>query len=180
MQRYYHKIRQKIAEEGDRVRPVLSGEIEVDESYFGGVQKGKRGRGAAGKVPVFGLLKRKGQVVVVIPDRVSKAILQGFIKEYVEPDSIVFSDSFRAYENLDVEGFRHQRIDHGVTFSNGKSHINGIENFWGFAKQRLKIYHGGYKKNFYLFLKEMEFRFNNRNNKTVLKYLLHLLESGPV
>ena len=40
----------------------LSGEVEADESYFGGIRKGKRGRGAAGKVAVFGLLKRGGKV----------------------------------------------------------------------------------------------------------------------
>ena len=45
---------------------LLSGEIEVDESYFGGHRKGKRGRGAAGKVPVFGLLKRHGKVYVAL------------------------------------------------------------------------------------------------------------------
>jgi len=45
---------------------IFSGEIEVDESYFGGHRKGNRGRGAAGKVAVFGLLKRKGRVHVVI------------------------------------------------------------------------------------------------------------------
>jgi transposase len=48
---------------------LLEGEVEADESYFGGRRKGKRGRGAAGKVPVFGLLKRNGKVyTVVIPD----------------------------------------------------------------------------------------------------------------
>ena len=47
----------------------LEGLVEVDESYFGGVRKGKRGRGAAGKVPVFGILKRGGKVTaVMIPD----------------------------------------------------------------------------------------------------------------
>ena len=46
--------------------PWLSGEVEVDESYFGGSRKGKRGRGAAGKVPIFGLLKHGGKVHVVI------------------------------------------------------------------------------------------------------------------
>jgi hypothetical protein len=40
----------------------LSGEVEADENYFGGVRKGKRGRGAAGKVAVCGLLKRGGKV----------------------------------------------------------------------------------------------------------------------
>ncbi len=60
---YFHRLREIIShhleEDADA---VLSGEIEVDESYFGGRRKGKRGRGAAGKVPVFGLLKRKGRV----------------------------------------------------------------------------------------------------------------------
>ena len=57
---------------------LFDGEIEVDESYFGGKRKGKRGRGAAGKIPVFGLLKRGGKVYTKII-----------------PDSIVYSDSWR-------------------------------------------------------------------------------------
>ncbi len=54
---YFHKLRELIALRLAETEPWLSGEIEVDESYFGGSRKGKRGRGAAGKVPVFGLLK---------------------------------------------------------------------------------------------------------------------------
>ena len=53
---YYRKLREIIAEQIAHEAPV-SGEIEVDESYFGGHRKGKRGRGAAGKVAVFGLLE---------------------------------------------------------------------------------------------------------------------------
>ena len=59
--RVYHRLRQVLAEALIKASP-LSGEIEVDESYFGGRRKGKRGRGAAGKVPVFGILKRGGKV----------------------------------------------------------------------------------------------------------------------
>ncbi|HUT98430.1 MAG TPA: transposase, partial [bacterium] len=65
----------------------------------------------------------------------------------------------------------HERVNHGETFSNGRSHINGIENFWGYAKRRLKVYHGGFKRNFDLFIREMEFRFNHRGDQNVLKYL---------
>jgi len=55
---------------------VFSGEIEFDESYFGGKRKGQRGRGAAGKVPVFGLLKRGGKVYTkIIPDASSVTLL---------------------------------------------------------------------------------------------------------
>lgn len=63
---FYHKIRQVIdyhlSLEADE---IFEGKIELDESYFGGHRKGKRGRGAAGKVAVFGLLKRQGKVFTV-------------------------------------------------------------------------------------------------------------------
>jgi transposase len=62
---YFHKLREIIAEHMAAEAPFLEGEIEVDESYFGGVRKCKRGRGAAGKVPVFGLLIRGGRVYTV-------------------------------------------------------------------------------------------------------------------
>ena len=67
---FFHKFREVLFDELAACEPgLMSGEIEVDESYFGGHRKGKRGRGAAGKVPVFGLLKRGGKVhVVIIPN----------------------------------------------------------------------------------------------------------------
>ena len=55
---------------------MLGGEIEVDESYFGGRRKGKRGRGAEGKIPVFGILKRGGKVYTkLIPDAASATLI---------------------------------------------------------------------------------------------------------
>ncbi len=60
---FFTRLRKVIADEMEKASP-FDGEVEVDESYFGGVRKGKRGRGAAGKVPVFGLLKRGGRVFV--------------------------------------------------------------------------------------------------------------------
>ncbi len=56
---YCTRLRKAIAEEMERASP-FAGEVEVDGSYLGGARKGKRGRGAGGKVPVFGLLKRGG------------------------------------------------------------------------------------------------------------------------
>ena len=94
----------------------MAGEIEVDESYFGGVRKGKRGRGAAGKVPVFGLLKRGGKVyAVTIPNARTETLLP-IIESKIKPDSIVYTDSFRAYDVLDVSDFHHVRINHSKIF----------------------------------------------------------------
>jgi transposase len=65
---YFQRLREIIAQQSEDGSPLF-GEIEVDESYFGGHRKGKRGRGAAGKVPVFGLLKRGGKVYAKVPQR---------------------------------------------------------------------------------------------------------------
>jgi transposase len=157
---FYRKIRHLIAGELAKTFPE-GGEFEVDESYFGGVRKGKRGRGAAGKVPVFGILKRGGKVYTkMIPDASSKTLLKA-LKSKVLPDSVVYTDSFRSYDALDVSEFKHRRVNHSKTFvAAGGHHINGIENFWNQAKRVLRKYNGIPRKNFYLFLKECEFRFN--------------------
>src|ERR1039458_5090742 len=103
--------------------------------YFGGHRKGKRGRGAGGKIPVFGLLKRGGKVYAkVIPDAKGKT-LKAIIEDKVVPDSIVYSDTFSSYNVLDVSSFKHYRINHSELFSDQRNHINGIENFWNQAKR---------------------------------------------
>jgi len=66
--RFFHKLREKIALKQQERSEMFCGNIELDESYFGGIRKGKRGRGAAGKVPVFGLLKRGGKVYTQVVD----------------------------------------------------------------------------------------------------------------
>lgn len=95
---YFHRLRELIALELERgSNEVFDGEIEVDESYFGGRRKGKRDRGAAGKVPVFGLLKRGGKVYTkIIPDASSRT-LYPIIECKIIPDSIVYSDCWRGY-----------------------------------------------------------------------------------
>ena len=156
---FYQKVRKMIVE-NTKHEELLDGEIELDESYFGGVRKGKRGRGASGKVPVFGLLKRGGKVIALpIPDA-SQNTLMPIIRAKIKPDSIVYTDNFRSYNALDVSEFHHFRINHSKEFARAKNHINGIENFWNQAKRVLRKYNGIPKNNFYLFLKECEFRFN--------------------
>ena len=132
---YFHKLREIIAEQMAAEAPFLAGEIEVDESYFGGVRKGKRGRGAGGKVPVFGLLKRGGRVYTVMIEDAKSQTLLGIIRDRIQPDSIVYTDGFRSYDVLDVSEFHHVRINHSEKFVEEKNHINGIENFWNQAKR---------------------------------------------
>jgi transposase len=141
----------------------LSGEVEMDESYFGGRRKGNRGRGAAGKVPVFGILERNGIVrVEVIKDVTAQTLLNLTVKT-VRRGSIVYTDKFRSYDSLMFCGYRHIKLDHKKLFASGKVYINGVEGFWSYAKERLIKFHGISKEKFPLYLKEMEFRYNNRD-----------------
>lgn len=168
---FYHKLRQLIACHLEEEWP-FDGEVEVDECYFGGHRKGNRGRGAAGKVPVFGLLKRGGKVYAcMIPDA-SGDTLMPIIRRKVLPDSIVYTDGWTAYNALDVSEFKHHRINHSEEFARGRNHINGIENFWNQTKRVLRKYNGIPRHRFGLFLKECEFRFNHGSPKQQMTILL--------
>jgi transposase len=173
---YYHKLREVITERIADESP-FSGEVEIDESYFGGHRKGKRGRGAAGKVVVFGILKRGGKVYTAVPANLKRATLMPIIRERVEPDSVVYTDGFSVYDTLNASGFEHYRIGHGEGYvdydANARvAHINGIENFWSQAKRHLRRYNGVPKAHFELFLKECEWRFNYGPPSNLLKTLL--------
>ena len=116
MAAYYFQRLRKIIAEAIEDKELLSGEFEVDESYFGGKRKGKRGRGAAGKIPVFGILKRKNKVFTkMIPNAQAKTLLP-IMQSKIKPDSIVYTDSLSSYNVLDVSEFKHERINHDKTF----------------------------------------------------------------
>ena len=157
---YYHRLRMLICLATEN-ESVFAGEVEVDESYFGGHRKGKRGRGASGKVPVFGILKRGGKVYTkAITDTKAKTLM-GIMQKQIKPDSIVQTDYYRSYNVLDVSEFKHYRINHSKLFAEKQNHINGIENFWSQAKRHMRKFNGVPKTHFPLFLKECEWRFNN-------------------
>lgn len=169
---FYKKIRQVISHHLElQAHEVFDGAVELDESYFGGARKGKRGRGAAGKVVVFGILKRGGKVFTKVVSDTKAITLMPLITRKVAPDSVVYTDCYRSYNALDVSDFHHHRINHSALFATGKNHINGIENFWNQAKRVLRKYNGIPKESFPLFLKECGFRFNYGTPKQQLKLL---------
>ena len=180
--RIYSKIRARIFEY-IRLESPFAGEVEADESYFGSRRiRGKRGRGAGGKTIVFGLLKRNEKVYTeIIPDAKS-ATLQDIIRGRIDIDSVIHTDGWRGYDGLVDLGFeKHFRVKHGENeFSTGGgNHINGIESFWAFAKNRLAKFNGIPKKLFVVYLKETEFRFNLRGQNLYL-FLLKLLREEPI
>lgn len=179
--RYLLLIRVLLAEVCER--PAWArGEVEVDESYFGARRvRGKPGRGASGKTPVFGIFERGGQVFTEIVRDCSKPSLQALIRGRVSLDSVIHSDGWAGYDGLVDLGYnKHFRVRHRQgEYARGKNHINGIESFWSYAKSRLLKFHGVPRETFYLHLKECEFRFNHRQSN-LYAILLQLIRNNPL
>ncbi|MEE3690907.1 IS1595-like element ISHps3 family transposase [Glaesserella parasuis] len=174
---YFYRLRLLIYQNSPHME-MFEGEIEADESYFGGTRKGKRGRGAVGKTAVFGLLKCDGKVYTVVVPNIQSATLLPIIREKVKPDSIVYTDFYRSYDVLDVSEFNHFRINHSTHFAEKQNHVNGIENFWNQAKRHLRKFNGIPKAHFELYLKECEWRFNHSNLKSQISILKQLVKGS--
>ena len=177
----YRRLRVRLAEISEAESP-LSGEVELDESYFGPTRvHGHRGRGAGRKIIVFGLLKRHGKVYTQVVPNVRRKTLQDIIRGRVDLESTLYSDAFIGYHGLvDVGYAKHYRVQHDQDeFVRGSSHINGIESFWSYAKRRLQKFNGVPTHTFYLHLKECEWRFNHRRDD-LYRELLRLLRTNPL
>ena len=151
---FYRQLRKIIAYHLElEAHEIFDGAVELDESYFGAAHKGKRGRGATGKVAVFGILKRGAKVYTKVVINTKSETLMPLIARKIAPDSVVYTDGYRSDNALDVSDFYHERINHSKLFANGKNHINGIENFWNQAKRHMRKFNGVPKVDFALFLK---------------------------
>lgn len=180
-QRLYDKLRLRILELAVEEARPFAGEVEVDESYFGARRvRGKRGRGASGKTPVIGLLKRGGKVFTAIVENCSRQELMPIVKGQVLSQSTVYTDGWKSYDGLVLGGYKHHRIHHHRNqFARGKNHVNGIESFWSFTKLRLAKLRGIRHEYFILHLKESEWRFNHRHDN-LYRLLLKILRSHPL
>ena len=114
--------------------------------------------------------QRQGVYTHVIKDAKSGTLMP-IMRQKIVPDSVVYSDCFKAYNSLDNQGFRHLRIHHSKLLADQKNHINGIENFWNQAKRHVRKFNGVPKEHVELFLKECAWGFNNSDPKTQLTQL---------
>ena len=161
---WYNKFRIAIYKwQMDLFRKMVSGTVEIDESYFGmsrirgSTGPKKKGR-ATHKQPVFGIYERGGGVYTEIVPDVSRKTLVGVIRGHVSLESVIHSDRWHAYDGLvDIGYSRHFRVNHSKEYANRHCHINGIESFWSFTKRRLQKFNG-VKAKFELHLKECEWR----------------------
>lgn len=171
----------EVCEEG----PPFSGEVEADESHFGARRvRGVRERGARGKAVVFGLLKRVGRAHARIVPNVTRNTPMQAVEGRVDKSSTPHADGFASYDGLVDWGRRHHyRVRHGKSKFVGRgepgNRIDGMEGFWGYARNRLVKYRGMPKEEFYHQLKECEFRFNMRGGD-IYGFMLRELRERPL
>jgi len=145
---------------------ALSGHVEIDETYIGGVHKGKRGRGAEGKTPVLGMAERNGHIKALAIKDVRKNTIMPHISQTVKKGSKISTDELRSYNALNDSGYQHSCVCHAAKqYVNGETHTQSIEGFW--SRLKLSI-HGTHvwvsRKHLNKYVGEFAFRYNNRKN----------------
>jgi len=165
--RMWKQIR-KIFAEGNEIKFV--GKVEVDETYIGGKAKGKRGRGAANKTVVLGIVERKGCAKgIIVPDVKAKTLIP-LVEDNVDKGSVVYTDDLRSYNNLSDMGFDHKTIAHSQkVYVAGDIHTNNVEGFWSQLKRSINgTYHHVTAKHMQGYVDEYAFRYNHRNDETAM------------
>jgi transposase len=119
---FYTKTRQIITYNlAIEAKEIFNCEIEINESYFGSVRKGKRGRGAGGKTIIYGMFKRQDKVYTVVFENTKTSTLMAKIARKIRPDSVVYTDYYHRFDALDVSEFHHYRIDHSDKIAEEKT-----------------------------------------------------------
>lgn len=175
---WYQRIRRGMFTLSDP--PIFSGEVEVDESYFG---KKKTGLGRPGtiqgQVPVFGLRERKsGLVVACVVSGTKGRDLIPLIERQVSKGSTIYSDGHGAYYHLSKYGYEHHVIYHDHAFvTQGNVHTNSIESFWAYTKHLLQARKGIPYKDYPIHIKEAQIRFNTFETKKLRQLVRRILHS---
>lgn len=176
--RMFKQIRTLLADDsGD----LLSGDVEADETFSGGKPRAhKRNRQEAAlrkyqvKKPIFGMAERGGRVRAWVVEDRKKPTLHGMIREYVLPESMIFTDEYFPYVGIERHFQGHKRIRHreGV-YVEGSVHTNTIEGFFGLLKNGIRgVYHAVSREYLQNYLDEYSFRYNAREAERPMFWLI--------
>lgn len=148
---------------------MLQGHVEADEAYVGGKRPGKRGRGAAGKTIVMGMVERDGRMAAEVIPNVKKATLRDVVSRNVEPGATVSTDELMSHGLLRPDGYEHGTVKHGAkewASENAKGvvhHTNTAEGFWRLFKDSVRSTHIHVSSKYMdRYLREFTFRANHR------------------
>jgi transposase-like protein len=156
--RMARQIRKLMDEDGD----TLSGEIEADETYIGGVHRRKYG--ISKKSSVFGMVERQGRIKAMHVKSTGVRVLLPEITLNIQKGSLVYTDEWLAYKSLGRRGYNHTTVNHSnLEYVRGTAYTNTIEGFWGQLKRSLDgTYHHVSPKYLQTYVNEFVFRYNHR------------------
>ena len=159
-----HQIRKLMQSGGG----MMNGIVEADETYIGGVRRGKRGRGAAGKTPVVGVLERGGNMQAKVSENVKTVTVMPNILANVEKGALVCTDELWSYNPLTKAGYNHQRVGHGAKeYVRGNVHTNSIEGFWSQLKRSINgTFHHVSPQHLQKYVNEFVYRYNLRGTES--------------
>lgn len=143
---------------------IFTDEVEVDETYIGGRRHGMTGRGAIGKTAVIGIAQRQGKITSKVVGDVKHYTVMPLIGKNIAKKTMIYTDEFRVYNNLDKYGYNHESVNHSKDeWRVGKCHTNTIEGFWSLVKREIDgCYHAVSPKYLQSYLNEYQFRYNHR------------------
>lgn len=160
--RMFSQVRKLMADDTG----MLSGEVEMDETYIGGKEKGVMGRPGRNskKTAVFGIVERGGKVAALVTKDVARATVMPIIQSKVLPRSLIYTDDYKVYNPLKANGYGHKRIAHSQkVYVVGNIHTNTIEGFWSILKRSISgVYHSVSAKHLQGYVNEFAFRYNHR------------------
>jgi transposase-like protein len=178
---WLHKLRRAMVRPGqDR----LTGTVQVDETFIGGVKPGKRGRGAEGKALVLIIAQEKGKATGRIRLRriedASSDSLEAAIKETVEPGTLIKTDGWAGYTGVKALGYGHEVIR--KTADVGDNLLPLCHREASLIKRWLGGTHQGAVSREHLgyYLDEYTFRFNRRTSKSRGLLFYRLLQNAVV
>jgi transposase-like protein len=168
--RMFKQIRTLLSEQDGG---TLSGEVEIDESAYGGKPRASHTRAGTAyerrnKQPtILAMVERGGRVrPTLISGRTTGAIRKA-VTEHVLPSSMIFTDEYAGYNEVGQQFRGHRRIKHlERIYAEGDTHTQTIEGFFGLFKNGVRgVYHAistAYLQNY---LDEYAFRYNRRNSR---------------
>jgi len=159
----------------------LSGTVETDESFVGGVRHGM-GSGSVGKTPVLGMVERKGRIRAKVVGDVKRSTVMPLIRSNILIGTDVMTDDFPMYGTLKEHGYHHRVINHLKNrYVKGNVHTNTIDGFWSQLKRSIRgTYVHVSPKYLQTYVDEFTYRYSRcRSPRNMFSHLLGELVSTP-